>query len=720
MNAVYAAAFPIYRDYGWAPIKLGARTKGVDNAGRPTVPAGFTGRGGADPSGADMHAWAEAEPDGNLAIRLPDGIIGIDVDNYDGKRGGETIAEAEKCWGRRPYSPRSSSRDDDAISGIRLYRVPPGTELETIISFPELGLGGIEIIQRHHRFVVCWPSIHPEGRLYRWHGIDEQPIGEPPHPDDIPELPAGWLEALRKPEKVNGAELGSGELYNVKDALTEGEPSPRVAQRLGVALAELYSGGCRHDAAPPHVLALLRYGEQGETGVKRALLGYREAFANNVASNRTGGRVEAIGEFDDMVTSKKVAELLAQPSNTDWAYLIGNTAFDPDEGGAGEDGEGEPVDLYENAVLHELGKLRERREARRRLDAESRPALALPPIEPFATWINEPISPIRWRIEGLAPIKSRVLLSAQFKGGKTTLIGNLIRSLADNERFLDHFTVSTPAARLMLIDDELDADMLREWLRLHQICNVGAVAEVIPLRGRVASFNILDDHTREQWVRRLRDHGCDYLILDCLRPVLDTCGLSEDKDAGQFLLAFDELCSQAGVNDSTVVDHMGHSGERSRGDSRKLDWPDVLWKIVRETDDPASTRYFSAYGRGVDVHEGRLTFDPANHHLTYVGGSRGDAKVETAHVALIDLLAGCAEGKSTRAIEDALSGDHTRKAVRGAIAKAVGGGHAVVEDGPRRSKLHRIAYPCSECGMPVASQRERHESCPISSEGLFK
>jgi hypothetical protein len=58
-----------------------------------------------------------------------------------------------------------------------------------------------------------------------------------------------------------------------------------------------------------------------------------------------------------------------------------------------------------------------------------------------------------------------------------------------------------------------------------------------------------------------------------------------------------------------VVHHMGHAAERSRGDSRLLDWPDALWKIVRDKDDeddtgmddPQGSRYFSAYGRDVDV-----------------------------------------------------------------------------------------------------------------------
>jgi AAA domain/Bifunctional DNA primase/polymerase, N-terminal len=715
----YAAAYPIYRDRGWTgTIKLKARTKGVDAAGRPTVPAGFTGRNGADPSGADCLAWAQEEPDGNIAIRLPDGIIGIDIDNYGGKRGGETIAEAEKRWGRRPFSPRSSSRGDDPISGIRLYRIPPGVELDTIISFPELGLGGIEIIQRHHRFVVCWPSIHPEGRVYHWHGIDGGVLDEPPHPDDVPELPDKWLEGLRKTQKTNGTEFSPDDLYNVKDALTEGDPSPRVSQRLGVAMADLYSGACRHDTTRGHVLALLRYGEQGETGVERALLAYREAFANNVASNRPGGRAEAIGEFNDFVNGEKVARLLAEPGDNDWTKLIGNTAFDPGDAESGEhtDPDEPKVDAVESAIRNKLTGLRIDREARRRLDDENRPPIIVPPVKNLDTLLGEPDTVAAYRIEQLAPTDGRVILSAQFKAGKTTIVGNLMRALTDGDPFLGRFTVNTPAARLVLIDDELSENTLRRWLREQNIANTAAVADVITLRGKVASFNILDDRCRAIWAKRLRDLGCDYLILDCLRPVLDALGLDENRDAGKFLTPFDALLDEAGISDALLVQHMGHANERSRGDSRLQDWPEATWRLVRETDEPNSSRFFTAYGRDVDVPEGRLGFDPATRRLTYIEGSRGDAKTEAAMQTVIAILAEDAkthgDGLSGRAIEEAVDGEHPQKAIRGAVKLATARGFVTTTLGAKRAKLHRIANPCELCGMPVvAGQGSRHEIC---------
>jgi hypothetical protein len=151
----------------------------------------------------------------------------------------------------------------------------------------------------------------------------------------------------------------------------------------------------------------------------------------------------------------------------------------------------------------------------------------------------------------------------------------------------------------------------------------------------------------------------------------------------------------------------------TRGNSRLQDWPDAIWRIVRENEEPNSARYFSAFGRDVDVPEGRLTFDAATRRMTYVAESRTDAESEAAYLAIIELLAsGCdGNGMSKRAIEQALAGEHTQKAVRVALRRAARDVLRVAQ-GPRRSKLHSIAYPCAECGLPVASQRERHESCP--------
>ncbi|WP_100522673.1 AAA family ATPase [Mycobacteroides abscessus] len=363
------------------------------------------------------------------------------------------------------------------------------------------------------------------------------------------------------------------------------------------------------------------------------------------------------------------------------------------------------------------------REARRRLDEQDRPPITAPGVTDLSTLLATPDITAEYSISGVAPAGGRVMLSAQYKAGKSTLVGNVVRSRVDQTPFLERFEVSSPARSVVLIDTELSEGTLRRWLRDQNIVNASAVSDVVALRGRVGAFDLIDRKRRAEWVARLRALRCDYLILDCLRPVLDALGLDEHRDAGRFLVAFDALLSEAAVADALVVHHMGHSNERARGDSRLQDWPDALWRLVRENDEPGSARFFSAYGRDVDVREGRLTFDPDTRHLSYVDGSRTDSKAEAAKPDVLAVLAEAAksasDGLSGRQIEDALKeADHSRGAIRDALKALVALGVLATADGARRSKLHRIANPCRDCGYPLAAgQESNHIECGRTLRG---
>lgn len=389
---------------------------------------------------------------------------------------------------------------------------------------------------------------------------------------------------------------------------------------------------------------------------------------------------------------------------------------DPDPGPAEYQGTSDVPDQddpnsYEALVVSQMRLMRIRREAKQRLDDEERPPPALPPVKNLDTLLAEPDSSVRYRIDQLAPAEGRIMLSAQYKSGKTVLVDNLVRALADGDEFLGRFMVQ-PARRIVVIDDELSENTLRRWLRDQAIANTAAVADVVSLRGRLGAFNILDDRCRNQWATRLSELGCDYLVLDCLRPILDALGLDESREAGRFLVAFDTLLADAGTDDAALVHHMGHQNERARGDSRLQDWPDAIWKLNREDpNDPTSVRYFSAVGRDVSVPEGRLSYDPATRRLTYAAGSRTDARGEAARVAVIRLLAS-AKGSVKSGDIDAL--DYPRKVVREARDWLRGKGVLSVDTGDRNAQLYRIAYPCSECGLPVAARLDRHLSCDPS------
>lgn len=330
--------------------------------------------------------------------------------------------------------------------------------------------------------------------------------------------------------------------------------------------------------------------------------------------------------------------------------------------------EPEPVQLTYGTVDYEKHLMRVRQQARDELAEEAAGELVLPPLRPLGAFLAEPDTDPSWRVDGLWPTGGRVVFSAQKKAGKTTTVANVLRSVVDCEPLFGQFE-PIRAERVILLDNELDERMLRRWLRDQGIVNVGAV-ELIPLRGRLSTFNILDKATRSRWAQHLGE--ADIVVFDCLRPAMDALGLDENRDAGRFLEAFDELTTEAGISETLIVHHMGHAGERARGDSRILDWPDAVWSLVMEdAEDPTSSRYFRAYGRDVAQPEVLLGFDSETRRLAVAGGSRTDAKADNAIEDIIDLLIKSDSPLSGRGIETALGGVHSQKAIRDGIKRGV-------------------------------------------------
>ena len=200
-----------------------------------------------------------------------------------------------------------------------------------------------------------------------------------------------------------------------------------------------------------------------------------------------------------------------------------------------------PVDR-ELALEREKAAGRIRRDAKKAIEAEERGPVTLPKIATLRERLALPQQETPWRIHNWQPQGSRVICAAQFKTGKTTLMGNTIRSLVDGDKFLGRDPVIPVSGKVGLLDIEMGERQLDGWLGEQSIKNDDRVI-VIPMRGRAASFDILDPAIRSEWAARLRELSVDYLILDCLRPVLDALGLDEKTEAGRFLVPFDALFS---------------------------------------------------------------------------------------------------------------------------------------------------------------------------------
>lgn len=377
----------------------------------------------------------------------------------------------------------------------------------------------------------------------------------------------------------------------------------------------------------------------------------------------------------------------------------------------------------ERRITNTMERERAKREALRRLAAEDRGAVLPPACDTLRTRLARPRPITPWRIRDWQTQNSRVMLAAQFKAGKTTLVGNLIRSLVDGDPFLGCFDVTPVTGTVGVLDFEMSESQLDEWLRTQQIQHDDRVI-VVPMRGRAAAFNILDAAVRAEWSERLRGLHCVYLIVDCVRPIMDALGLDEHRDAGRLLVAFDALLAQSAIAEAALVQHMGHTGERSRGDSRLRDWPDVEWRLMRQDEEPSSARFITAYGRDVDVSESQLEFDPITRRLTVAGGSRRDAKSADALVDILATLSESAAPMTGRAIKSALrDSEHARDVLDAALRYGSKTGALIQTPGPHNSKLYLPGSSVRVSGsVPAVSgvnSEQAQIQCP-SVRGLYK
>lgn len=288
----YATGAVALFNHGWAPIPLPPQAKRMKLIG-------WTGTDGAMPDQMQVATWLTTHAHGNIAIRLPKNVVGIDVDAYGSKIGADTFIELQEQLGALPLTYKITSRDDEH-SGIRLFRLPDGAD-ETQFRG---GWPNVDVIRHSHRYVVAPPSIHPDtGQTYR--AIDESTgvvDGNLPPIEQLPELPEGWLAALYKDAPQQPVPQPRPATAPVSNRATH-DLCPSMSKALDRALTDLASGLGRHDAATRHALILARLGEQGHNGVEAALSTFSQDFIGRIASDRTGGTHEARREWDSILAT---------------------------------------------------------------------------------------------------------------------------------------------------------------------------------------------------------------------------------------------------------------------------------------------------------------------------------------------------------------------------------------------------------------------------------
>ena len=278
MTGPYTQGADAYWQAGWRGIlPLPPRRK-------KSPPTGYTGTSGLYPSYPDVYAWTEgADGNGNIALRMPGNILGIDVDAYGDKAGADTLTLAEAMHGPLPPTWRTTSRDD-GVSGIRLFRVPEG------LAWPgEIG-PGVETVHRTHRYAVVWPSLHPEGRTYRWIGPDNIVTTVLPDPDVLPSLPETWVNAYTGGElavevKRRDMRYDQAIAWIIGQPGATDNPCDRMARVADSIDADLRAGSA-HAAGRDAALRITRFVDEGHRGAITTLGTVRKAFIAEVTGSQ--------------------------------------------------------------------------------------------------------------------------------------------------------------------------------------------------------------------------------------------------------------------------------------------------------------------------------------------------------------------------------------------------------------------------------------------------
>jgi len=266
---------------------------------------------------------------------------------------------------------------------------------------------------------------------------------------------------------------------------------------------------------------------------------------------------------------------------------------------------------------------RERQQILRELKAEQRGEIKYPVGWSLDELLLMPNGHEPFRIHSLWPTNGKVLLTAQQKAGKTTMVANLLRALVNGELFLGMYDIDDPlVGRVGLIDNEMDTMQLGGLLG-----GIGISAESSDrvhgwaLRGMSSTFNLIDPELRLWWIEEFKRWECEVIILDVLGVALNSCGFSENSndEVTTFFSIWDEITAQAGVSETLFVHHMGHEQARARGASRLRGGIDVEWLIFYGPDEdgnPTRERFFKSTGRAdIDHPETVLEFNRADHSL---------------------------------------------------------------------------------------------------------
>ena len=259
----HTAAQDYYRA-GFLPIPLPQGKKFPPPKGVPND---------VDYTESTLENWLARDRAYNIGSIVPDGVVVFDI---DGKPGQEALNELEERLGALPPTWMSFRGQPDRY---HLWFVCPAG-----LRWPGKLGAGLDVIYRHYRYMVCPPSVHPDGGQYRWANLRNDSLraanGYLPGIDEFSDLPESWRVLADGNGYVHRERAEVDSRLWIKEH-GKGKACPEIKRVVLWHIREIRKHadlGGMHDAMVNAVWSVLAEVSQGHSGGYRALVRLRETF----------------------------------------------------------------------------------------------------------------------------------------------------------------------------------------------------------------------------------------------------------------------------------------------------------------------------------------------------------------------------------------------------------------------------------------------------------
>lgn len=171
--------------------------------------------------------WWFSEPQGNIGLVLPPGVIVLDCDSKQAIKKAQELGLPTLA----PYVETGRGRH-------YYFRLPEGVKSRNA----RIEVDGVEFdVKGDGGYVVAPISVHPSGKTYKWGDWISDKSKQVPHPETLPIAPDWVLEALRR--------RGDGEPFASRPTETATQEEGDWIGEVVEAAAEVWTEGRRHNTA---------------------------------------------------------------------------------------------------------------------------------------------------------------------------------------------------------------------------------------------------------------------------------------------------------------------------------------------------------------------------------------------------------------------------------------------------------------------------------------